>query len=189
MYIEPCCIDRQLPSEIKNSKGGFVFFSTSGDVLLTHLLKAVSYLAGDSHVLVISTPEADINLLRAVKHYCDRGWTKAVLLITQTAQESMVESELSPHISKVHYAADPLILDGMLAVLPVAGSDGCAVVIQGAILSKQDFSLCHYALWTGRDIGVLQQAIDPLIAKLKTKARIDHHDNPDVAMVLNREFL
>lgn len=185
-YLEPCCIDRQLPALLKESKSGFAFFSTNGDVLLSHLLKSVSYLAGESHVLVISVPEVDISLLRTLKYYCDRGWTKAVCLLSANpADQETIEAELAAHTDKVQYASDPLILDGLLAIV---GKEK-AVVIQGAILSKQDFSLCHYAAWTGSDKAVLQQAIDPLIAKLKTKARIDHKENPDVAMVLNREFL
>lgn len=183
-YQEPCCIDKNLPLALRDNKG-MLFFQTSGDVLLGHLLKSVSYMAGDSHVLVISVPEVDINFMRILKHYMDRGWTKALCLLTQSAQDNLVTEELGPHIDKVQYASDPLILDGLLAIV---GAEK-AVVIQGAILSKKDFSLCHYAAWTGSDKAVLQQAIDPLIAKLKTKARIDHKENPDVAMVLNREFL
>lgn len=197
MWIEPCCADRQLPSAIKNAKGGFCFFQTNGDVLLETLLKSVSYLAGSGHTLLLSVPEADIRLLRTLNQYMTRGWTKAVLLLSQSPQEDLVSSELAANIDKVQYASDPMILDGLLAIIPArpsptptqTGAENKAVVIQGAILSKQDFSLCHYAAWYGRDREILQQAIDPLIAKLKTKARIDHKENPDVAIILNRKFL
>lgn len=182
-YIEPCCCERQLPSELN---GGFTFFQTNGDVLISHFLKSVSYLAGDSHVLVISLPEIDLDLLRMLKHYFDRGWTRAALLLSANpADQDTIETELAEHLGKVHYASDPLILDGMLAIV---GKEK-AVIIQGALLTKQDFSLSHYAAWVGRDKAVLQSAIDPLIAKLKTKARIDHHDNEDISTILNRNFL
>lgn len=184
-YLEPCCIDRQMPALLKEAKSGFAFFATNGDVLLSHYLQAVSYMAGEGHVLVISVPAVDIELLRTINHYLSRGWTRALCLLTGQPQDELIEAELAGHIGKVQYASDPLILDGMVAII---GKEK-AVVIQGAILSKQDFSLCHYVAWTGKDKEVLQQAIEPLVAKLKTKARIDHHDNEDIAMLLNRSFL
>jgi hypothetical protein len=63
-----------------------------------------------------------------------------------------------------------------------------SLVIQGAMLSQADFSLSLYAAWLGSDKDVLLQAIDPVIAKLKMKAVIDHYDQACIAHILNREL-
>lgn len=184
-YIEPCCCERQLPALVKGAAGHFCFFQTSGDVTLQKMLDAVAYMAGDGHTLLLSVAEVDREMLKSLAYYFRRGWTRGLLLVTQTDQRSLVEQELGQWITKVHYAADPLILDGLCAVI---GSQE-AVIIQGAMLSSQDFSLCQYALWQGSDREVLSQAIDPLIAKLRTKRLLDASESSEeVARVLGRQY-
>ena len=182
-YIEPCCIDRQLPKLMKEAKGGFCFFQTSGDVTLEKLLNAMSHLAGNEHVLVLTVAEVDVMMLRTLAYYFRRGWTKALLLLTQHDQRELIEGELGGYLDRVHYAVDPLVIDGQVAVI---GSS--ALIIQGAMLGQADFSLSLYAAWTGSDAEVVRSALDPMIAKLKTKALIDHHLQADVARMLSREF-
>lgn len=182
MYIEPCCAARQLPQELKNSKG-ICFFQTSGDVLLEKLLDATASLAGDSHTMLLAVPEADIALCRTLALYLRRQWTRAVLLITQQNQQELIASELSAYVERVHYAADPLILDGLCALF-----GDKALIIQGAILSRPDFSLCQYAAYLGTNRDTIRQATDPLVSKLRMKALIDHSSNEDIARMLNRQF-
>ncbi|MCR5578733.1 MAG: hypothetical protein K6F74_05925 [Prevotella sp.] len=195
-YIEPCCIDKQLPKVMKEAKGGFCFFQTSGDVTLEKLLGAVSRLAGDEHVIVLTVPEVDVMMLRTLAYYFRRGWTQALLLLTQRSQKELVESELSGYLDRVHYAVDPLVLDSQLAIIGCDTKDtkgsgtfvSLSLVIQGAMLSQADFSLSLYAAWLGNDKDVLLQAIDPVIAKLKMKAVIDHYDQACIGHILNREM-
>lgn len=182
-YIEPCCCERQLPALMKERE--LCFFQTSGDVTLEKLLNSVAYLAGDEHTLLLAVAEVDREMLKSLAYYFRRGWTRALLLVTQTDQRSLVEQELGQWLTRVHYAADPLILDGLCAVI----GQQRAVVIQGAMLSSQDFSLCQYAVWHGSDREVLSQAIDPLIAKLKTKRLLDASaTSEEVARVLGRQY-
>jgi len=193
MYIEPCCIDRQLPTLIRDSKGGFCFFQTSGDCTLQKLLDAVSRMAGDNgHVLVLTVGEVDEPMLRTLAYYFRRGWTRALLLLTATAQTELVERELAPYMDRVHYAADPLVIDGQVAVVGCPTGDATApaktLIIQGAILGKADFSLSLYAAWLGTNADIIRSALDPAIAKLKTKPVIDHRDHPAVARILSRRF-
>ena len=117
-YIEPCCIDRQLPGLIKQSRAGFCFFQTSGDVTLEKLLGAVSHMASGAggHILILTVPEVDIPMLRTLAYYFRRGWTQALLLLTREVQTALIESELADYLASVHYAADPLIIDGQLAI-------------------------------------------------------------------------
>lgn len=171
--IEPCCCERQLPQLIKNRQmqagESFAFFSTGGDVLMSHLLKSVSYLAGETHTLLIAVPEIDIEGLRTLCHYMSRGWTKSLLLVTQQPQDELISGELAEHLDKVQYASDPMVLDGMMAIM--GETERPSVIIQGAVLTKIDFSLCHYAVYCGRNKDVINGAIGPLMAKLHVKAR------------------
>lgn len=209
MYIAPCCVDKDLPKVMKEAKGGFCFFQTNGDVTLEKLLGAVSRLAGDEHVIVLTVPEVDVMMLRTLAYYFRRGWTQALLLLTQRSQKELVESELNGYLNHVHYSVDPLVLDSQLAIIgcdtkvperlrvgelcsgiPFVSSarPPLSLVIQGAMLSQADFSLSLYAAWLGSDKDVLLQAIDPVIAKLKMKAVIDHYDQACIAHILNREM-
>ena len=181
MYIEPCCIDKDLPALIRRSQGGFCFFQTNGDCDLKKLLDSVSHMVG-GHVLVLTVPEVDILMLRTLAYYFRRGWTRALLLLTRAVQTELIQT--------IHYAADPLIIDGQLAILststvpePVEG-----LIIQGAMLSQPDFSLSLYTAWLGTDRDIIRSAIDPAIAKLKAKPQIDHSQHPEVARILDRNF-
>lgn len=192
-YIEPCCIDRQLPQLIKASRGGFCFFQTSGDVSLEKLLGSVSHMASGAggHVLILTVAEVDIQMLRTLAYYFRRGWTQALLLLTREVQTALIESELAGWIDRVHYAADPLIIDAQLAIIEAkneATAQTKALIIQGAILSQPDFSLSLYCAWIGTDVDTIRTALDPIIAKLKTKPILDHSKHHQVARILKRSF-
>ena len=210
MYIEPCCIDKQLPALIRRSQGGFCFFQTNGDCDLKKLLDSVSHMASGvgGHVLVLTVPEVDITMLRTLAYYFRRGWTRALLLLTRAVQTELIQTELADYLDHIHYAADPLIIDGQLAILststvpePVAlgrrtlatigtqeGQGSSGLIIQGAMLSQPDFSLSLYTAWLGTDRDIIRSAIDPAIAKLKAKPQIDHSQHPEVARILERNF-
>ena len=192
MYIEPCCIDKQLPALIRRSQGGFCFFQTNGDCDLKKLLDSVSHMASGvgGHVLVLTVPEVDIQQLRTLAYYFRRGWTRALLLLTRAVQTELIQTELADYIDHIHYAADPLIIDGQLAILSTSTVPELVegLIIQGAMLSQPDFSLSLYTAWLGTDRDIIRSAIDPAIAKLKAKPQIDHSQHPDVARILDRNF-
>ena len=195
MYIEPCCIDKQLPALIRRSQGGFCFFQTNGDCDLKKLLDSVSHMASGvgGHVLVLTVPEVDITMLRTLAYYFRRGWTRALLLLTRAVQTELIQTELADYIDHIHYAADPLIIDGQLAILststvpePAEGQGSSGLIIQGAMLSQPDFSLSLYTACLTTDRDIIRSAIDPAIAKLKAKPQIDHSQHPEVARILER---
>ena len=190
MYIEPCCIDKQLPALIRRSQGGFCFFQTNGDCDLKKLLDSVSHMASGvgGHVLVLTLPEVDITMLRTLAYYFRRGWTRALLLLTRAVQTELIQTELADYIDHIHYAADPLIIDGQLAILSTSTVPELVegLIIQGAMLSQPDFSLSLYTACLTTDRDIIRSAIDPAIAKLKAKPQIDHSQHPEVARILER---
>lgn len=196
-YIESCCIERLLPPMLKTS-GGFCFFQTNGDITLQKLMDATASLVGSRHTLLLTVAELDAGIIRTLEQYLRREWTAALMLLTRTPQTSLIETELQPYLDRIHYACDPLIIDGQLAVLGTGSWEEqseaqvpvpmTALVIQGAILGQPDFSLSLYTAWLGTDTAVLKSAIDPAIAKLKTKPAIDHSDHPAIAKVLARDI-
>lgn len=177
MYIEPCCADRQLPSALKNSKGGFCFFQSGGDVTVQKLMSAVSSMAGSGHRMTLVIPEVDVMLLREIKRYFDRSWTAGLNLLTQTNQLSMLEEELQGYMDRVTYAADPMVIDGLLAFEECRTGDvstaldmtGKAVIILGAMLKEVDFSFSLYAGYYGSDAEVIDGALKPVRSKLKLR--------------------
>jgi len=195
-YIESCCIERLLPPMLK--QGGTCFFQTNGDITLQKLMDATVSMVGSRHTLILTVAELDAGIIRTLEQYLRREWTAALMLLTRTPQTSLIETELQPYLDRIHYACDPLIIDGQLAVLGTGSWDEqseaqvpvpmTALVIQGAILGQPDFSLSLYTAWLGTDTAVLKSAIDPAIAKLKTKPAIDHSDHPAIAKVLARDI-
>lgn len=208
MWVQPCCIDNELPKLFRESKGGFCFFQTNGDCTLSKVLNAVSSMVGNNgHVMVLTVGEVDVMMLRTLEQYLRREWSKAVLLLTAKSQEALVRSELGGYLKRVHYAVDPMVVDGQVALIGCrkGDTDGdrprsaigdstegtvptVSLIIQGAMLGQVDFSLSLYAAWLGKDKEVLGSAINPIVAKLKTKAVIDHHEQPDIARILNRKW-
>lgn len=195
-YIESCCIERLLPPMLK--QGGTCFFQTNGDITLQKLMDATVSMVGSRHTLLLTVAELDAGIIRTLEQYLRREWTAALMLLTRTPQTSLIETELQPYLDRIHYACDPLIIDGQLAVLGTGSWEEqseaqvlvpmTALIIQGAILGQPDFSLSLYTAWLGTDSAVLKSAIDPAIAKLKTKPAIDHSDHPAIAKVLARDI-
>ena len=195
MWVEPCCVDRVLPSLLKTSasgsaKGGFAFFTTNGDITFAKFAAAISSLAGSGHRMTLVIPEVDVMLLREIKRYFDRGWTRELNLLTQSNQEQMVSEELSGYMDRVTYAADPMVIDGLLAFEPWTQgvrnnvqsrtdtgvpdpSVSPSVIIQGAMLREVDFSFSLYAAYYGSDADIIDGALKPIRSKLKLRNRKD----------------
>jgi hypothetical protein len=195
-YIESCCIERKLPPMLK--QGGACFFQTNGDITLQKLMDATVPMVGSRHTLVLTVAELDAGIIRTLEQYLRREWTAALMLLTRTPQTSLIETELQPYLDRIHYACDPLIIDGQLAVLGTGSWEEqseaqvpvpmTALIIQGAILGQPDFSLSLYSAWLGNDPTTIKSAIDPIIAKLKTKPILSADTHPAIARILAREL-
>lgn len=170
-YIEPCCADRQLPALLKSNT--FAFFQSGGDLTVQKIMSAVSSMSGSQHRMTLVIPDVDVMLLRELKRYFDRQWTAELHLLTQTNQQTMVAEELSAYMDHVSYAADPMVIDGLLAFEPLNSntSPRPSVIIQGAMLKEVDFSLSMYAGYYGTDAAIIDGALQAVRSKLKLRNR------------------
>ena len=190
-YIEPCCAERQLPVLIRESRG-FCFFQTAGDVTIEKLYQATaSLVSNEPKTMLLVVPEADLSLMRFLAYAFRRKWLCGLLLLTQTAQAALVEAELQDYLAAVHYAADPMVLDGLCVIVneELKMKNNKALILQGPVLSHTDPSVCQYVACLTTSNDLVRQATDAVVAKLRLKPIIDHSDNEAVAAVLKRQFV
>lgn len=159
MYIQPCCIATELPPIARQP---FAYFQSNGDWLLTDLMASVSQLVPGS-VCLITIPEVDVFLLRTLSNYFEKGWFKALLLVTNKNQAALVRNELEPYLDRVCYTFDAHVLDGMFALTNFSRF----LAIQGAMLTKKDFTLCQYSSSYGNDAELFKSATEAILPKLK----------------------
>ena len=92
-YIEPCCCERQLPRLLKEQ--GMAFFQTSGDVTVRHLMKSVGCMVKNGCTMWLMAASVDVELLRVIRHWQERGWVAQVRLMTRENCEAAVTGELA----------------------------------------------------------------------------------------------
>lgn len=163
MYLEPCCIAKDLPKLLKENtfrdKSGrtrnAVCFQSGGDWTVTDLLKAVTCLA-DKGILILAMPEVDENLLRTVSTYLSRDWCKELLLVTHEGQEQLVRESLAGHLEKVTYSVNKGLYEGFLGLF-----NGLkCVAVNGPMLLDKSFSICLYSAMYGDDPDIIYSATD-----------------------------
>lgn len=178
-YIEPCCCERQLPRLLKEQ--GMAFFQTSGDVTVRHLMKSVGCMVKNGCTMWLMAASVDVELLRVIRHWQERGWVAQVRLMTREDCEAAVAGELAIPAGKpqgtvedgaagaaVMYGRDERLTGGLLAF-----DDGKeAVVIQGEMLlgtvpGMKGYAGCFGAVGSDAAKG----AMDAVRALMKARAK------------------
>lgn len=180
MYIEPCCVDRQLPNLLQGNVGQPVFFQTSGDITIARFMQAVSCMVDAPFVMLLQVPTVDSDTLNTIRYYFQRGWQGGLLLLTHDDQTEQVKAALGDVIDRVQYAYDPLVVDGQIAFASLTGDKIKSVILQGAMLDKKDFSLSLYTGYYGYSvpgtdsakINPWRNATEAMMAKLHTRPTI-----------------
>ena len=180
MYIEPCCVDRQLPNLLRENAGNAVFFQTSGDITIAQLMQAVSCMVQAPYVMLLQVPEIDDATLKTIRYYFQREWQGGLLLLTHDDQSEQIKNLLADYLDRIQYAYDPLVADGQLAFARLATDGILSVIIQGAMLGAKDFSLSLYAGYYGysrqcaerASLNVWRSATSAAISKLRTRPTI-----------------
>lgn len=179
MYIQPCCINNELPPIARQP---FAYFQSNGDWLLKDLMAAVGQLVPDA-VCLITIPEVDVFTLRTLNTYLVKGWFKALLLVTNKPQTELVKNELAGNLDKVCYTFDSHILDGVFALTDFHRF----LHIQGPLLLQTDFTLCMYSSSYGTDAGLFKSATEAITPKLKLTTVLPNK-NELIVKLLNKKY-
>ena len=100
MFLEPCCIENQLPQLLRRERG-HALFQTNGDVTIEKLMQAACCMAsGGFGEYWICIREVDVVLMRFLRHWMQRGWIRELCLLTVGDQREMVASELGEDLMK-----------------------------------------------------------------------------------------
>lgn len=181
MYIQPCCIEKELPELMR--KQPFSFFQSNGDWTVRDLLKSVGQLVPHA-VCLLAIPEADVFLLRTLRTYLTKGWLRGLVLVTAEPQGELVKAEMSSMLPLVTYANHDQVQDGLLALTDF----GRFLVVQGAMLTEKDFSLCQYAGYYGPGSQVFASAVEAVSARAKMGAFIKS-PHADIKSLLDKEYI
>lgn len=164
-YVEPCCCERQLPKLLREKT---IFFQTSGDVTVAHLMKSIGCLVTGRHAMWLVAPDVDVKLLRVIRHWFAREWIYGLHLITNVPRYALVGEELK-ECPNVEYIADDMIVDGLLAFV----GEHDSVAVQGAMLLEKQFSTRMYAGWYGRrDSEKIKALLETFISKMNINRKI-----------------
>lgn len=161
MFIEPCCIAKQLPPVLLQQE--FSHFNSNGDWLLTDLMDAVAHLVPSSD-MIVAVPQTDFLLLRHLEMYLKRGWIKSLRLLTQKNESATIKKELDS--DKVVVACSPTLNDnGMLLLLDSTGNKD-SLIIQGPMLIQRINALCIYNAYKGKDKSKIRDFSEAVIPRI-----------------------
>ena len=149
-------MERQAPYALSEAKGRAMMW-TNGDVTVSHWFKALSYMAGPTHRLTLVVREPDVQMMRWIRTWMQRGWTTEVRLTASTDARQLVTAELEGLTDKVTVAQDATIRSEAMVL---EGDEG-TIVIAGPMLTAVQPGLTMYAVMRTKDGGCdLLQAIE-----------------------------
>lgn len=140
MYIEPCCIQKQLPELLKEEVSHFHSNSdwTINELLLTLLL------CGQVDELTIVMPTVDVQLLRTLSFILDHEeWVKHLTLITQGDELDEIIAQLQTYVYRVTIAEDTVCFRSISLK-----SATKHIVIQGSINLEKSRSMQAFTVTT-----------------------------------------
>lgn len=172
-YLEPCCIENQLPALLRREKGN-ALFQTNGDVTIEKLMQAACCMAsGGFGEYWICIREVDVVLMRFLRHWMQRGWIRELRLLTVGDQREMVASELGEELMKhVDYGwREGLGLEAFCVV-----GDRESMVVQGEMLlqPRTEAVMTAYSATVGPNERMLgsEGTVGSLIENLRAILRL-----------------
>lgn len=130
LYMPPCCIDLKLPPLIK-SGGDCTFFYSQGDWGLQKLWTAASLLVGGAAFTFLAVETLDVYAVRFIRTYLERGWIRAIAIVTADQCHDIVKAELGMYLDRVWYCGKQPM--SAYSNLWIRASDTESLVISGPI--------------------------------------------------------
>ena len=171
MYIEPCCIDNQLPRLLRQSDGHAAMFQTSGDVTLEHMLEALMPMVGDRpRVLTLALPVVDDDVVALLQRYMRLEWVAHLNLITSDTTITQHPSPLTQIGVPMDRITVATVTDATtLGLLVFTGATATAAV-QGQLESSVRKGLHLYsALYAPTNTPAIRSLTDPIHALINAR--------------------
>ena len=171
MYIEPCCIDNQLPRLLRQSDGHAAMFQTSGDVTLEHMLEALMPMVGDRpRVLTLALPVVDDDVAALLQRYMRLEWVAHLNLITSDTTITTHPSSLTQIGVPMDRITLSIVTDATtLGLLVFTGATATAAV-QGQLESSVRKGLHLYsALYAPTNTPAIRSLTDPIHALINAR--------------------
>lgn len=144
LYIEPCCIQNQLPSLIR-AAGSYGMFYSQGDWGVPKLWNAVESLVPSQEadvVTVLVLPDINLPLVRLIERELRMGWSKAFMLVTASDCTALLEANLSPeHLDSITYA--PRQYAANKCNLWIRWSSWATLMVSGPLTPSDDGPKCY----------------------------------------------
>lgn len=161
MYIEPCCADNQMPAIFKEHE---VFFNTSGDITVQHMMKAISFLAGTDIEMTLMIDTVSDELLDTIRHYVNRGWIKKINLFVKNDCKKQLKTKFEGMLNIITYSVDDTLTGNLLAF---DGTEGQVLII-GPMLCDVTPGFYTYAGKHYRNSKLYDDIMEPFMAKFKS---------------------
>ena len=144
LYIEPCCIQNQLPGVIRES-GSFGMFYSQGDWGVPKLWNAVESLVPSQEadvVTVLVLPDLNLPFVRLIERELRMGWSKAFMLVTATDCTALLEANLSAeYLNRITYA--PRQYAANKCNLWIRWSNRAALMVSGPLTADDAGPKCY----------------------------------------------
>ena len=171
MYVEPCCIDNQLPRLLRQSDGHAAMFQTSGDVTLEHMIEALMPMVGDRpRVLTLALPVVDDDVVALLQRYMRLEWVAHLNLITSDTTITTHPSSLTQIGVPMDRITLSIVTDATtLGLLVFTGATATAAV-QGQLESSVRKGLHLYsALFAPTNTPAIRSLTDPIHALINAR--------------------
>lgn len=163
--MEPCCIENALPRLLKRHP--LATWQSNGDILFSHIIKAVSWLAGNRLIVFLVMPVVNIEVLRVLAWYWRRGWLGGgVAILTASDQTELIKNELPAEMPCTIAAHDSV----KECLLQIRG-ETAIVVVQGALLSQVTPGHYQYVTYAGNDMEQVDMLCASATAMLTNAVR------------------
>ena len=172
MYVDPCCVENQLPRQIRQSGGHSVPFQTAGDVTLGPFMKGIMLMSGERpRTLPLCIPVLTADVIRLLRRYMQLEWVSHLQLVTTAPTDEhnayALLREIGVPMDRITYA--PVTDAQPLGLLMFAG-DTHTVAIQGQIEPVPSHGLHLYtAIYGPSGSPNIRSFTDPITALIRAR--------------------
>lgn len=162
MYIEPCCIQTQLPQLLKQPVAHFHSNSdwTASQLLLTLIS------AEPTDELTVILPSVDIEFLRTLAFVMAHlTWVKHLTLITQGAEQEEIKAQLQPYADRLTVVEDVVSFRAISLK-----SNKRYIVLQGSVNLEKSRSMQAFTVTTTQEL--YNQFMETILPRIRVGQRV-----------------